>query len=909
MILSRMNSKLKKKRIVSFFLMTILFGIVSTILWLIPMPAINVYLKAETTSADITSKVVFKFDVDEVYDGSSEQSAYPENYVASIRFDPLNEKAKALSITVPGEKSGLKELRAETQVSDDRWFTAYSISGTELSLTRDQEGNASIYTVKQNQLDEMYSQIHKKSLEKPLAQIAFLLVYLFMCSRKFLFHSTDAKLFYGVALTIVMIVCFTVNLWVVKPDIASTNPGKLDSNDVEMSVSYSDFSSLTSADKFTVQQEFPLDAGEINSVSLQVNVENNVSPTDTANSNYHDVYVSKNEFVDKYLLTIADKDEILYTSIVSPKLLNENLDAITVLLKLSNCKGETLRVRLDKTWEGEPSSLTFQLGTPSKALPNLALISEEPSLVAYETDTSIEGVLLQSKNMVVSTSYASVPYKLVATVILYGAIALILLNCGLSSAVSKRFRSVVCIFDYVIVGLYACAQPVFYRSYIGGFPDEKAHISYMSYLVKNAPYERIIPDFSCMRVYANIDNNVMDYANPTQFNYLGHPPFYYHILRLLSHSVVDGNQVIYDLQLMRNLSFAIGFSGILIAFYIGYTRLRRIPILHMLYGLILISAPNMIYVISGVSNDALTMPAVAIFMLGIIRFYEKKYNILTYFVIAAGINLSLLSKLTTGMIVCIIALGIVLFTFFKEKKIKSIINWRFFITLPLYGVSVIYFWKVYKRFHTIQPNYKALAEQEFVQSGMYRDINSRGQMGVWEYLCYFFQKFMGTWDTLAGHTYLPRENSTLSSHLGLSSIALTAILVMPFILFLVSASKEVWYLRISVMSIVITFTYQMLNSGFMSFNVNGYPGGISSRYYLCAVPLLAYAIMKLIENNLHKSDDISMRASFRAAHRTMLSTNGIALCAVFALLLVVDGFIYSVLMNLPECSFFYVISH
>ena len=112
MILSRMNSKLKKKRIVSFFLMTILFGIVSTILWLIPMPAINVYLKAETTSADITSKVVFKFDVDEVYDGSSEQSAYPENYVASIRFDPLNEKAKALSITVPGEKSGLKELRA-----------------------------------------------------------------------------------------------------------------------------------------------------------------------------------------------------------------------------------------------------------------------------------------------------------------------------------------------------------------------------------------------------------------------------------------------------------------------------------------------------------------------------------------------------------------------------------------------------------------------------------------------------------------------------------------------------------------------------------------------------------------------------------------------------------------------------
>ena len=98
------------------------------------------------------------------------------------------------------------------------------------------------------------------------------------------------------ALTIVMIVCFTVNLWVVKAGhCVDKTQGKLDSNDVEMSVSYSDFSSLTSADKFTVQQEFPLDAGEINSVSLQVNVENNVSPTDTANSNYHDVYVSKND--------------------------------------------------------------------------------------------------------------------------------------------------------------------------------------------------------------------------------------------------------------------------------------------------------------------------------------------------------------------------------------------------------------------------------------------------------------------------------------------------------------------------------------------------------------------------------------------------------------------------------------
>ena len=119
-----------------------------------------------------------------------------ENYVASIRFDPLNEKAKALSITVPGEKSGLKELRAETQVSDDRWFTAYSISGTELSLTRDQEGNASIYTVKQNQLDEMYSQIHKKYFgETTGTDCVFIGLSLHVFKKITYFISTDAKRF------------------------------------------------------------------------------------------------------------------------------------------------------------------------------------------------------------------------------------------------------------------------------------------------------------------------------------------------------------------------------------------------------------------------------------------------------------------------------------------------------------------------------------------------------------------------------------------------------------------------------------------------------------------------------------------------------------------------------------------
>ena len=195
------------------------------------------------------------------------------------------------------------------------------------------------------------------------------------------------------------------------------------------------------------------------------------------------------------------------------------------------------------------------------------------------------------------------------------------------------------------------------------------------------------------------------------------------------------------------------------------------------------------------------------------RFYEKKYNILTYFVIAAGINLSLLSKLTTGMIVCIIALGIVLFTFFKEKRLSPLLIGDSLLRSPCMEYLLSTSGRFIKdsiqfnRITKLSPN-KNLCRVECIAILILVD-----RWGVWEYLCYFFQKFMGTWDTLAGHTYLPRENSTLSSHLGLSSIALTAILVMPFILFLVSASKEVWYLRISVMSIVITFTYQMLNSG------------------------------------------------------------------------------------------------
>lgn len=903
-------SEMKKRVIASVFL-TVAFIVGSVLLWALPLPAINVYYKVAVSSAELETKVRFHFDSEEMYEGSSTQEAYIENDIASIRLDPLNAHAKSLTITVAGNHPVVHTLKAEAQVTQDKWVEAATIPQRQMKVSYKKNSHIAEYCISGDQIKELDYQIRKHSLIKPIAQILCIALFLIVLLRGTICRNTKALSYYGGVLISLMLVALLINVWVVKPSASSIYATKLtDTKSFISPISYSDSVSVVPEDPFVLHQELKLDSDEVNYIQFPVIVTGSVKPDDDLNSHYSEVYKSPDEFTDRYVLSIRENGSgrSVYSGMVTPRLLNDDLNAIIVPVHLKNCANTALDITLKKVDRRGVTGLAFEAGVPSRGSDYLRIATKseqrEPQIGAADESSADNEGMRQYSNKALETTllYKEFPYKIVISLIVVAAVALIVTNFVIGRMRSRRMRIGMCAVNYGVLGVYACGQSCFYRDYIGGFPDEQAHISYVAYLASKGTEGQIIPDFSAMRIYTQISNNSFDLSHPMEFNYLGHPPFFYYLLRFICRPEVQGSVVTVNINAMRWVSFLVALTGIAIACYIGFTRLPKNPILQLLYGLILISPPNLIYVVSGVSNDSLTIFSVALFMLGIVRFYERRYGLPTYVIIAAGICGSVLAKLTAGMIVCVIAVLVVAFTLLKERDVKAIFNWRFLVTIPIYAIPAYYFAQLYTRFGTIQPNYKKLAEHEYMQSGFYSNIQLRGQMGVWEYICYYFQQFMGTWNTLAGHIYVPRGDSTFTSHMGMSSIALTAILAIPVLIFVANASREASYLRMLLLGVYCVFLYQMLGSGFMGFNVNGYKGGYSSRYYLCAVPLFAIAIMYLIIKRFAMTPQIS--GQFDKAHDARISPVGEACCMVFALLLVVDGFVYSVLMDLPQSAVF-----
>lgn len=479
------------------------------------------------------------------------------------------------------------------------------------------------------------------------------------------------------------------------------------------------------------------------------------------------------------------------------------------------------------------------------------------------------------------------PYRSIVTGIVLAFLALGLFNSLQPQSSTRGNRRASILMNYLVVGVYAICQFPLYIKYLQGFPDEQAHLSYIAFLKVNGG---IIPDFPDMRVYNTTVPGVLDLTQIKQFNYLGHPPLYYQIMRILGGMTVQGDTVLFHINCMRLLSFGIGMLGIALIFYIGFTRIKPIPMLHLLFAVIVISPSNMLFVMSGISNDSLTLLTVSIFALGIIRFSEKKYDLLTFVLIAVGVSASLLTKLTAGMIVCITATLILIYTFTVEKKsVKAILNRNFYVSLPLYIPPVAYFALLHAKYHTIQPSYKNMAFTEYVQSGMYTPNDNRTPMNIIQYVEYYIDKFFESWYAIHGHVAVPRDDL---SFLSLSTIAISLILIVPLLIFLKKDDQKTAYMKIGLIAILLTFVYQFSN-GFNGFYVNGYLGGFQSRYYLCAIVLFALAAVRLV-------DDRYVEHSVEDTYSLTYKGRAVLLAAI--LLLVTDGFIYSFLINMDKLA-------
>ncbi|WP_430607404.1 hypothetical protein IGJ55_000842 [Enterococcus sp. AZ170] len=440
---------------------------------------------------------------------------------------------------------------------------------------------------------------------------------------------------------------------------------------------------------------------------------------------------------------------------------------------------------------------------------------------------------------------------------------------------------------YLVFSIYSVYRINYYHEYVGRTPDEDAHISYLAYLEDENKF--FVPDYFKIKVGVLEDKDRLVIHDEAVYNYLGHPPLYYEILHLarVVDNQGDGSYLVKDKRLLI-MNIMIGMSGLLLAFYVGYSRLKKEPIYHLLYASILTSIPMLIYGFSGVNNDNLTLLTVTIFFLGMLRFSENRLNFLTYLLIALGINLTMWTKVTAGIGVILAAVIYLAYSIYKQKNVKFILCKEFFMTIPLYLITFVYFILVYKRFDTFQPALQSMDIPDFYNSVFYKTFGERMQMNFSEYIMYYFPKLFQSWTSIESHVSLSKENSWLS----LEKLGSILVLILPTI-YLVTKNKlkdnTMTLLKVFYSSILFTVLLQFKTS-IDRFYLDGYPGTHQTRYYLCFIAVLGFICVKLLSET---RDSFIERVSIEERSSSKLIANAISIfCIVFILLLLYGDFIY-----------------
>jgi hypothetical protein len=440
--------------------------------------------------------------------------------------------------------------------------------------------------------------------------------------------------------------------------------------------------------------------------------------------------------------------------------------------------------------------------------------------------------------------------------------------------------------------IYAVYQISYYHEYVGRTPDETAHISYLAYLEDENHI--FVPDYNKIKVGVMESREKLYIREDATYNYLGHPPLYYEILHLAKVVKSEGNgyYLVKDRRLLY-INIVIGMLGLITAFYIGYSRLKKEPIYHLLYASILTSIPMLLYGFSGVNNDNLTLLTVNIFFLGMLRFSENKHNFFTYLLIAFGINLTMWTKVTAGIAVVITGVTYLVYTILKRKNLKVILCKEFIFTIPLYLITFVYFILVYHKFGTFQPALQSMDIPDFYSSVFYIPFDQRRIMNFSEYIMYYFPKVFSTWTSIESHVSLTKVNSWLS----FERIGSMLVLILPTIYLFVKNTKQNKnssnLLKIFYGSVVITLILQFKTS-IDRFYLDGYPGTHQTRYYLCFIAMLGFICVKLlmdIKERFNKKDNFQEISEANAGGK-LVSTGVYYFCVLFSVLLLYGNFIY-----------------
>ena len=101
----------------------------------------------------------------------------------------------------------------------------------------------------------------------------------------------------------------------------------------------------------------------------------------------------------------------------------------------------------------------------------------------------------------------------------------------MSETTSRKTRRIL-VWIYGAALLYFVLKQLYYAVYVGGFPDQQVHLSYIVEMCRNPS---LLPDFANLPVWYGTSWDGLTlylYKLDEAVNYLGHPPLYYLIVAL-----------------------------------------------------------------------------------------------------------------------------------------------------------------------------------------------------------------------------------------------------------------------------------------------------------------------------------------------------------------------------------------
>lgn len=407
---------------------------------------------------------------------------------------------------------------------------------------------------------------------------------------------------------------------------------------------------------------------------------------------------------------------------------------------------------------------------------------------------------------------------------------------------------------YGLMFLLFLFKMFYYREELHYVPDEEAHISYLAYVQENPG--KWLPEFEHMGLCeggVNVGDGIYEYEIQDRICYLGHPPLYYKLMNLIGGVVTqqteEGHYVYADLDRLKTANIYLTGLTMILILYIGFTRLGKYtqsPVWHGLYAASAVSVPMLALCGSGITNDNLANLGVAVFMLGALRYFERKKGYLTYFLVAGGFFLSIMSKLTVGEFIVIVLAVILIADVIRNKNLGLIWNRYFAATLPVYLLAGLYFILLLAQYGSIQPGLDVVApvQQAFVPEA------ERPDMSFLAYTSYFLQRFSYTWTGIYNGRFYDFKMFD-----GAAGAGYLWLFAAPF-LFAGAAAAVALCRRgakngqagsgysilyaAAAAGLFITVATQLVK-GYGSFTDRGYMGGYQARYYLCNIPFMALA--------------------------------------------------------------------